>query len=372
MKVWYYTLMPWPYRYGEIPYPFPGKMFEPKRAPELYRGYLNLFRRADELGYDGIALAEHHYTKVGTAPSPNLMAAVAATHTQNAKIALLGDCLPLHAHPVRLAEELAMLDVMSNGRLVAGFIRGGVREYHAFGVDIANGRGMFEEAWDLIVKAWTEPEPFEWHGTYYTYDVVSILPRPLQQPHPPVVAAATSAETIEWAARHHAPLLMGFASTEQMVEGFGYYRRFAHEECGWDPTPDEMGIIGPTYVSTSDAAARAEAEDHVFVHYNELASILSGGALRGMNELRNSERSYAYRSSSAPDERHLVAADYEALARQRYYIGGPDTVIQRIQDRQRELGVGLFCPVTPFGSMEPPQAMKSLELFAREVLPSLR
>src|SRR5438874_167484 len=101
--------MPWPYRYEKVPWPFPGSEYESSRAPELYRGYIDLFRAADELGYDGIALAEHHYTKVGTAPSPNVMAAVLATHTRNAKIGLLGNCLPLHGHPVRLAEELAMI-----------------------------------------------------------------------------------------------------------------------------------------------------------------------------------------------------------------------------------------------------------------------
>jgi alkanesulfonate monooxygenase SsuD/methylene tetrahydromethanopterin reductase-like flavin-dependent oxidoreductase (luciferase family) len=372
MKVWYYTLMPWPYHYGEVPWPFPGSRYEAERAPELYRGYLDLFRAADELGYDGLALAEHHYTKVGTAPSPNVMAAVLATHTRNAKIGLLGNCLPLHGQPVRLAEELAMIDVMSGGRLMAGFIRGGGREYYAFGIDIAAGRSMFEEAWDLIVKAWTEPEPFAWHGKHYHYDVVSILPRPLQQPHPPVVAAATTAESIEWAARHHAPLLMGFASTQQMIEGFEYYRRFAHDECGWDPTPDDMGIIGPTYVSVSDASARVEAEEHVFAHHEELANLISGGPLREFTQRRLSERSYAYRSAGGADERRAETADYETLARQRYYIGSPDTVISRIQQRQKELGVGLFATVTPFGSMEPPQAMKSIELFAREVLPHLR
>jgi alkanesulfonate monooxygenase SsuD/methylene tetrahydromethanopterin reductase-like flavin-dependent oxidoreductase (luciferase family) len=370
VKVWYYTLMPWPYHYGEVRYPFEASHFDRQRAPELYRGYMDLFRRADELGYDGIALAEHHYTKIGTAPSPNLIAAAVATHTDNVKIAILGDCLPLHSHPVRLAEELAMIDVLSNGRLVAGFIRGGGREYHAYGIDIANGRSMFQEAWDLIVKAWTDPEPFAWHGEHFNYDVVSILPRPIQQPHPPVVAAANTAESIEWAAQHHAPLFMGFASEQQIVEGFAYYRRYAEEHCGWNPTADDMGIIGPVYVSTSDASARDEAEAHVMVHYDELSNLYTGD-LRQFTERRLSERSYAYRSETSEAPQRQQSADYATLARQRYYIGSPETVTRRILERKEKLGVGIFAGVTPFGSMEPPQAMKSIELFAREVLPNL-
>ncbi len=371
MKVWYYTLMPWPYAYGTIPYPFPAAHFDRALAPGLYQGYLELFRHAEDLGYDGIALAEHHSTKIGTAPSPNLIAAAVAAQTSRVTIAILGDCLPLHGHPLRLAEELAMIDVLSNGRLVAGFIRGGGREYQAYGVDIAQGRSMFEEAWDLIVKAWTEPEPFAWHGTHYHYDSVSILPRPIQQPHPPVVAAATTAESIEFAARHHAPLFMGFAPEQQIIEGFAYYRRFAETECGWSPTSDDMGIIGPVYVSNSDASARSEAEAHMLVHYEELAS-LTQGALRAFTARRESERSYAYRSPATTAHEAPPRADYETLSRQRYYVGSPDTVTRRLLEKKEKLGIGLFAGVTPFGSMEPAQARQSMELFAREVLPNLR
>jgi alkanesulfonate monooxygenase SsuD/methylene tetrahydromethanopterin reductase-like flavin-dependent oxidoreductase (luciferase family) len=187
-----------------------------------------------------------------------------------------------------------------------------------------------------------------------------------------VLAAATTAESIEWAARHHAPLLMGFASTQQIADGFAYYRRFAHDECGWDPRPEDMGIIGPTYVSTSDASARAEAEDHVMAHYDELTALLAGGALREFTNRRLSDRSYAYRAGGQGDERQPQKADYETLSRQRYYIGSPDTVTRRIIERQEQLGVGLFATVSPFGSMQPPQARESIELFAKEVLPNLR
>jgi alkanesulfonate monooxygenase SsuD/methylene tetrahydromethanopterin reductase-like flavin-dependent oxidoreductase (luciferase family) len=105
------------------------------------------------------------------------MAAVLATQTERARIGLLGNCLPLHGHPVRLAEELAMIDVLSRGRLVSGFLRGNTREYQSYSVDLRRARGMFEEAWQLIVQAWTAPEPFAWHGDYYHYDTVSIVPR---------------------------------------------------------------------------------------------------------------------------------------------------------------------------------------------------
>src|SRR5688572_14745985 len=189
MQVALLSTMAWPYRFSDelIPSPFPRRLFDGELAAELYRDYLRLFRQADELGFDAIFIAEHHYNKTGTAPSPNLMAAAVATQTKNARIGLMGNCLPLHAHPVRLAEELAMLDVLSGGRLISGFLRGNSTEYEHYGVDIAKARGMFEEAWQLIVKAWTEEEPFAWHSENYHYDVVSILPRPIQQPHPTIM-----------------------------------------------------------------------------------------------------------------------------------------------------------------------------------------
>jgi alkanesulfonate monooxygenase SsuD/methylene tetrahydromethanopterin reductase-like flavin-dependent oxidoreductase (luciferase family) len=205
VKVWLFDIMPWPYRQWEIPHPFPGRLFDRQLGKELYDGHLALYRRADELGYDGVCFAEHHYGTNSVDPSPNLMAAAVATQTSSCKLVVLGNCLPMHGHPVRLAEELAMIDVLSGGRLISGFIRGGGGEYYAYNVDITKGRAMFNEAADLIVKAWTEEEPFAWHSEHYDYDVVSILPRPIQQPHPPVICAANSAESIEFAAQHHYP-----------------------------------------------------------------------------------------------------------------------------------------------------------------------
>src|SRR5438477_7217922 len=174
MQVWLFDIMPWPYRQAEIPHPFPGRLFDRALGKELYDGHLALYRRADELGYDGVCFAEHHYGTNSVDPSPNLMAAAVARETSNCKLVIMGNCLPLHGHPVRLAEELAMIDVLSGGRLVSGFIRGGTREYESYSVDIRHGRELYEEAWELIVKAWTEDEPFAWHSEHYRYDVVSI------------------------------------------------------------------------------------------------------------------------------------------------------------------------------------------------------
>jgi alkanesulfonate monooxygenase SsuD/methylene tetrahydromethanopterin reductase-like flavin-dependent oxidoreductase (luciferase family) len=370
MKVWLYNNVPYPWRRSEIPFPFPGKLYDRQEGKELYDSVLALHKRADELGFDGLCFTEHHSTKVGMVPSPNLMAAAVATHTEHAKIVLTGNCLPIHGHPVRLAEELAMVDVLSNGRLISGFIRGGAREYYAYGVDIARGRGMFEEAWNLIVRAWTEDEPFAWHGEHYHYDVVSILPRPLQRPHPPLVQAGNTAESIEWAAHHHAPLLLGFMAPGQMLDAFDYYRRYAQDECGWAPQPADMVITRPVYVAPTDAQASAEAEQHVWDQYLELSN-LNAGPIKALNEARQTARSFAYRTERGRPLPATTEATYDDLIRERYFVGSPDTVLRRIEETQKRAGFGVFMAGMPFGGFEPAQAMKNLELFGKEVLPAL-
>jgi alkanesulfonate monooxygenase SsuD/methylene tetrahydromethanopterin reductase-like flavin-dependent oxidoreductase (luciferase family) len=373
MKAWLLSTMSWPHRPVDIPEPFPGYLYDRRLGRELYDGYMRMFRRADELGFEAIFIAEHHYARTGTAPSPNLMAAAVATHTERARIGLLGNCLPLHGHPVRLAEELAMIDVLSNGRLVSGFLRGNTREYQSYGVDVARARGMFEEAWQLIVKAWTAMEPFAWHGEHYHYDVVSILPRPIQEPHPPILATANSVESIEWAARQHVPMMTGFSPTEQVAETFAYFRKFAREECGWEPAPDEMGINRHVYVAPTDAQALAEAESFMRDYYHAAPS--SDEARRRFREMeaaRNTDRSFAYKAGPHVGRPQMKVVDCERLLREGFCIvGSPDTVTRCIKEQGRLTGAGVMITYLPWGDMSLPQAMSSIELFAKEVLPNL-
>lgn len=362
MQVWFWNHMPWPH----------GTVYDRAAATNLYDSYVEMFRRADDLGYDGLAFAEHHSSKSGSAPSPNLIAAAIATHTSHARIVPMGNCLPMHGHPVRLAEELAMIDVLSHGRLTAGFIRGGASTYRAYSVDISQGRSMFEEAWELIVKAWTEDDPFSWQGEHYHYDAVSIVPRPVQRPHPPLAEAAQTAESIEWAARHHAPLLVGGLTMAQAADAFAHYRTYAQQECGWTPAPEHTGMSRAVYVGVTDAKAREEGEQHALVHHVE-------GTERGVrseesNQVRRSDRSFAYRSDESKREAPPpVEAGLDELMRQGYCcVGSPDTVTRWVKELERRLQIGILLTPMPFGGMEPEQATRSLELFGKEVLPNLQ
>ena len=170
---------------GDTALMFSNKYFDPAAGSRLYNEYLEHYSMVDEFGFDGIMLNEHHNAPFCMQAKCNIFAAILAAVTKNAKIVLLGNPLPLAENPVRLAEELSMIDMISKGRLVSGFVRGGGQEQLAAGVNPAFNRERFQEAHDLIVAAWTRQGPFRWEG--------DALPAPRRQPLGGAAAEAASA-----------------------------------------------------------------------------------------------------------------------------------------------------------------------------------
>src|ERR1700758_887671 len=193
-------------KYGATALTFSNSHYDSVAASRLYNEYLEEYIMADEWGVDGIMLNEHHNAPFCMQARTNMFGAILAAVTKRAKIVFLGNPLPLSDNPVQLSEELAMIDMISKGRLVSGFVRGGGREQLANGVNPAFNRERFEEAHDLIVKTWTTPGPFRWEGTHYQHRVVTPWAVPLQKPHPRIwIPGVISPETIVWAARHGYP-----------------------------------------------------------------------------------------------------------------------------------------------------------------------
>ena len=172
--------------FGATALMFSNKHFDPVAGSRLYNQYIEHYKLAEAVGFDGIMLNEHHNAPFCMQAKCNVFASILAAITERVKIVLLGNPLPLADNPVRLAEELAMIDMVSKGRLVSGFVRGGGQEQLATGVNPAFNRERFEEAHDLIVRAWTQPGPFRWEGTHYQHRVVNPWAVPLQKPHPRV------------------------------------------------------------------------------------------------------------------------------------------------------------------------------------------
>ena len=229
---------------GELPYPLHKQHIRPELAASNYAEHLDAWAFMEEIGFDGIGFNEHHGSPYGLMNSPNVIAGAASQRTSRMKLLIYGNCLPIH-EPLRLAEELSMLDCLSNGRLISGFVRGIPREYMTYGVDMAESRARFEEAWKIIKLAWTE-EVFSYQGDFWTYKDVSIWPRPIQQPHPPVwLPVSISKETIEWAAKENIPITPGSINSTLPVR-LDMIRYYAHclDQHGYAVTPDHIAA-GP-------------------------------------------------------------------------------------------------------------------------------
>jgi alkanesulfonate monooxygenase SsuD/methylene tetrahydromethanopterin reductase-like flavin-dependent oxidoreductase (luciferase family) len=243
MQFCYFHLMPYTGSSETVEdWPVANKVFDPEKGRELYNTYLDNMVYAEECGFDWVGCNEHHMSPFGMMANPNIIGASIIQRTKTIKIAMVGALVPL-LNPIRIAEEYAMLDVLSGGRLIAGLLRGIPHEYVAYNIPPSQSHARLSEAIDLIVKCWTEPEPFGWEGEFYRFRAISIWPRPVQQPHPPLLMSASSAESARLAAEFKA--IAGFlrlTSMEDARKGIQIYRETARE-FGWEPDAEHV-IVG--------------------------------------------------------------------------------------------------------------------------------
>ena len=375
MKFVFFHLMPYPYLPDDFdenhPTPsltFPSKFFDRKRGNQLYHRYLDELEYAEQLGFDGIAVNEHHQSAYGLMPSPNIMAAALARRTERAKVMVLGNAIGVRGNPLRVAEEIAMLDHLSNGRVVSGFVRGIGWEYFAHGINPTHSRERFDEAHDLIIKAWTSDEPFQWIGKHYEYRYVNLWPRTVQEPHPPIfIPGAGSTETMRFVAAHGYTYMSVYAPTTLVGRWFDGYRRAA-EELGVDPDPEKLTFSVPIYVAETDEQAHSEGRRHVeWLFHRGLKQgfqvvyppgYMSPGSLRGV--LMSGMKPYTETSYE-----ELLAGGYVV-------VGSPDTVAARLSELQRTLGFGQLNGLFSIGDITHDETVRSMELFASKVIPALR
>lgn len=236
-------------------WPVPPELCDREIASASLNAVLNQFQLADELGFDWISVSEHHYAPGLMTPNPVVLAAAASQRTKNVKIALLGPLMPL-ANPVRVAEEIAMLDSISGGRTVVLPLRGTPNEHATYTKDGKAGetRGMTQEGVSLMIKAWTEPKPFSWRGTHFEFEHVSVWPRCIQEPHPPVFYSGNSDESIDFAAKHRLNLAMGFAPVGVVTGHIARYREQA-KAAGWEPQDGNILYRARVLVTEDDEQA---------------------------------------------------------------------------------------------------------------------
>ena len=234
---------------------FSNSHFDPEKAHVLYNNYHDQYAWADENGFDGIMSNEHHASYWCMKPAVNIDAAVIAKVTRNTKIAILGNVIAIN-DPIRMAEEIAMLDCISGGRIISGFVRGTAVETLQGGVAPPQNRDRFEEAHDLIIKCWTEPGPFRYEGEYYHYRKVNPWVLPMQKPHPPIwFPGFSSPESVVWAARHEHPY-MNLGSLLDHTHRLRDVYIDTARETGFEPGPEHFGYLLRIFCADTDEKAQ--------------------------------------------------------------------------------------------------------------------
>jgi alkanesulfonate monooxygenase SsuD/methylene tetrahydromethanopterin reductase-like flavin-dependent oxidoreductase (luciferase family) len=350
----------------------PNTYFDPQNGPKLYNRYIDELVLADELGFDGVCCNEHHQNAYGLMPIPGVIAGALVRETKRCQVAVLGRALPLLTYPLSVAEEYAMLDNISNGRLIAGFVRGIGAEYHSTGVNPAESHDRFHEAHDLILQAWSRPGPFAFEGKYYHFQYVNTWPRPVQQPHPPVwIPSQGSRETIEWASHpsRKYTYLQTFSPVDQLARFMAMYQQQA-QKYGYEASPQQLGWATPVYVSDSDAAARREARPHIEAFYNKFLRMPVEMLLPPGYLSLASITSVTDKIRSGPAAGGYTIEDLSAKGM--IICGGPDSVVRQLETYQKQVGFGKLIAMTQFGTLPHDLTVKSMELFAREVMPRLR
>ena len=358
----------------------PNSLWDRRKTEGLYQEYIDQLAYGEELGFDGLVLNEHHQNVYGLMPSPNIVAAALTQRTRRAKIVVLGNLLPLHLNPLRIAEEYAMIDSMSGGRLIAGFALGGGPEAFNYDIPQPQARTRYWEAVDLIHRSWTEDGPFSHEGRHFPLRYVNIWPKPQQQPHPPIwIPGALSIETMDEVAKRGYCYFLSSrahgAGTRKAAQRFAEIIR-SH---GGRFDPFRMGILLSVYVSETDDKAKEESQEGIWYflknclkgHLRKEGRTLTFGPGVPSTSVRSWEQ---YLKNTDPNAKMLGdARDWQELdAWGSITYGSPKTVREKLWSLIEQAGVGNLLIQFHFGNMQPELARKSMRLFATEVAPALR
>ncbi len=350
----------------------PNSHYDPKKGPRLYQEYIDQLVFAAKVGFDGICVNEHHQTAYGLMPGPNIIASALIDRTRgmDVKIAVIGRALPIVSNPLTIAEEFAMLDNLSDGRLVAGFVRGIGCEYHSTEVNPIYSHERFHEAHDLIVRAWTETGPFAFEGEHYNFGYVNTWPRCVQAPHPPIsIPSQGSGEPSNGRRRRSANIRSSWRSVRPsgrqvpwIVSAAGREVRLRDQRrptrlvdadlCGRDRRDRRAGVgraLGGTVQQ--------------FLPYPAGAIVSAGLHVD------------PFAAGHAESRKGLAAARVtfkDLMTRGNVIVGSPATVREKIEAIHAKTGFRIMVPMTQFGTLPDELVKKSTQMFAEEVAPKLR
>ena len=369
-----------------LPYPLPGEHFDAEVAARSFNEHLDIWEEMDRLGFAGVGLNEHHTTPHGLMNSPNMMAALGAQRTKNLKFLILGELLPLH-NPLRIAEEIAMVDCISRGRIWPGFARGVPREYRVYDVPMSESRARFEEAFEIIKGAWTQ-DVFSYEGKFWSFKDISIWPRSFQMPHPRLwVPFSGSKETIEWAAKHNLSAVIPGNENIGVNEDVVSYFASCLEQHGHRITPQQLCFFTDAYVAESKEQA-IEEYSPFFLYFNQTlwhhGSLAPGAAPKTSAPNAAASGSDTALSHIRPENRGDAVMDRAKIrlmeqadidrnvASGALNWGSPKEVADRLIEQAERVGSNTLLVSMNLGAMPNEMFRQQIQRFGRDVLPRLK
>ena len=352
--------------------------YDPQIGAQLFNRYLDEKVYCEEMGFDALMLNEHHSTPFCIGGVVNNEAMILARITHKAKITILGNLLPLWDDPLWLAEQLAMMDMISHGRIVSGWVRGGGRESVAHNSNPTINWERYQEAHDFVVKTWTTPGPFRWEGKYLQYRYVNPWAMPFQKPHPPIwIPGAASRATVKWASEHRYPYIMIGGDLALTKISFEYYQEVAHEN-GYQSGTQHVGKLVKVHVEDTDEQGDQVGRKFLsgvsnpFLDGNEGLVNLSIQNLPGLSP-RGSNARMPVAASLAAGRGGVGRQSYEAQVEHYSIISGsPKTVIKGVRHVLEYIRPGSIFFWDGDGSMSHDDQMRSLRLMGSEVIPAVK
>ena len=360
---------PWPV-YG-VPlkgeWPASPKLSDANATRQASHRAINISKLADEAGFDYITVAEHHYHPSQLSPNPLLSAAALSQHLTHAGVAVLGATLPL-LNPIRTAEEVAMVDALTNGNMIIGFFRGTPNEFLTYGTNPSTTREVFEEQVSLILQAWTQPEPFAWAGRYFDYRMVSVWPRPVSSPHPSVLVSANSPTSAIYAARNRFKVGISFAPMDKTTQ---LVARFVEEAKTVGYAPQSEDILHRSFCCIAETDEKAEEIVERY-KFGDMSHLFRAPYDFGITDaLRAAIAAGESRVKGAAALAPIPGRERMATKGRPHFVGSPNTVARQIQQFSDQTGVGHFDLLFNDLVMDYDHACQGVRLFGAEVLPQL-
>ena len=378
MRAWHFSETAYPYLPPQESYPsirvsLPNRIYDPVKGAALYDRYIDEWLIAEDEGVE-IMLNEHHQTATCVDPAAPLMLAALARQSKKARLLILGNPIANRRQPVRVAEEMAMIDVLSHGRLEAGFVRGVPYEILPANSNPVRMNERHWEALDLIVKAWTHHDgPFSHEGRFFHHRAINIWPRCYQQPHPPIWVSTTSPGGAAQVGAHgyvQATFLTGFDTTKRIYEA--YRRGWREAGRGQDVPIARLAYAALIYVGDTAERARAGAEKLLwYVTSNKVAPQFAnppGYVPVAMNiQLARGAQNVV---SAHGTKQGTVDGAIEAGT---MFAGTPDVVFEQIKKHWNHVGgYGHLLIMGQAGFLEHDDTVHGIRMFAREVYPRLK